>query len=66
MKVHRNVSVVEVGDPVLLTELTAATSLADFVVRRLSETVVVVDSTRLPELLEELVRRGYAHRVLDA
>ena len=66
MKVHRNVSVIEVDDPVLLTELEAATSLSDVVICRLSERVVVVDRGRLPALLEELVRRGYPHRVVDA
>lgn len=63
VKVHRNVTVVEVDEPILLTELSAATSLQGAVVRQVSETVVVVDESRLEALLDELVGRGYAPRV---
>jgi hypothetical protein len=63
VKVHRNVTVVEVDEPILLTELKAATSLQGAVIRQVSETVVVVDETRLEALLDELVGRGYAPRV---
>ncbi len=65
MKVHRNVTVLEVEDPLLLTELLAATSLSEAEVRRLSDRVVVVDPARLDRLLEELVARGYPHRVVE-
>lgn len=63
VKVHRNVTVVEVDEPILLTELKAATGLDGAVVRQISETVVVVDAGRIEALLEELVARGYAPRV---
>ncbi len=63
VKVHRNVTVVEVDEPILLMELKAATGLDGDVVRQISDTVVVVDAGRLEALLEELVARGYAPRV---
>lgn len=63
LKVHRNITVVEVDEPILMTELEAATSLRGAVVRQLSDTAVVVDEARLEPLLDELVRRGYAPRV---
>ena len=65
MKVHRNVSVVELEDPPLLTELLAATALGEAELRRLSDRVVVVDADRLDLLLEELLSRGYPHRVVE-
>ena len=65
MKVHRNVTIVEVDEAVLLTELEAATGLSGAVIRRLSPTVVVIDDGRTEELLGELVRRGYAPRTRE-
>lgn len=63
VKVHRNVTVVEVDEPILMTELKAATGLEGAVVRQVSDTIVVVDESRLEALLDELVGRGYAPRV---
>ena len=63
MKVHRNVTVLEVDDPVLLTELQTVTSLDEAVVRAVSDTLVVVDAAALEPLIEDLVARGYAPRV---
>jgi len=65
VKVHRNVTVVEVDEPVLLMELKAATGLDGAVVRQISDTVVVVATARLEALLAELVSRGYAPRVYE-
>ena len=47
MKVHRNVTVLEVADPVLRMELEAATRLNEVTVRRISDTAVVHESDRL-------------------
>jgi hypothetical protein len=65
VKVHRNVTVVEVDEPLLLMELKAATSIGGAVVRQISPTVVVVADDRLEILLSELVAKGYAPRVRE-
>ena len=65
MKVHRNLTIVEVDEPVLLTELEAATALSEAVVARLSPTTLVIDDRRSESLLRELVQRGYAPRVIE-
>ena len=65
MKVHRNLTIIEVDEPVLLTELEAATALSEAVVARLSPTTLVIDDRRSESLLRELVQRGYAPRVVE-
>ena len=63
VKVHRNVTLVEVDEPILLMELRAAIGLEDHVLEQISETLVVVEEQKLEALLDELVKRGYAPRV---
>ena len=66
MKVHRNVTLIEVDDPVLLMELETATALRELVLCRLSPTSVLVDDRQVEQLLKEMVSRGYTPRVTEA
>jgi len=65
VKVHRNVTLIEVDDPLLLTELETATGLSDLVFCRLSTTAVLVDDRQVEQLLKEMVSRGYTPRVSE-
>jgi hypothetical protein len=61
-RLSRNVALVECADAATLGEV-AAGPLGRYIVRRLSDTVVVVDHARVEQILGALRKGGYNPRV---
>ena len=64
VKLHRNVSLVETEDAVLAQELLAHKKLAQDIVGRLSDCVLLVRATRAEAVVQELRRMGHTPQVL--
>ena len=64
VKLHRQVSLIRVAEPVLAEELLARKSLAKLIAGRLSDTVLLVSSEDEEAILEELRRIGHTPRVV--
>ncbi|MDQ2741959.1 MAG: hypothetical protein M3Z66_06630, partial [Chloroflexota bacterium] len=65
IRLYDEVTLVELGDDLLLRELLAASSLRDSVLHTFSPRLVAIDSARVDELVEELTRLGYTPRVVE-
>ena len=61
-RLYRNLSLIECADPTTLAEVLAGPA-GRHVVRRLSDTVVVVDHAQVDVILKALRRAGYTPRV---
>ncbi|MBN9392894.1 MAG: hypothetical protein J0I20_32985 [Chloroflexi bacterium] len=61
--VHRQLLLLEFTSPALLEEVLSATVLANFVVRRLGETALMVDHQRQDELVKLLTKKGYEPKI---
>jgi hypothetical protein len=61
-RVFRNISLIECADAATLAEVLAGPA-GQHVVRRLSETVVVVDHSQVEPILKALRKSGYTPRV---
>jgi hypothetical protein len=66
VKVHRNVSLVKVADPILADELLARPKLGRLIVGRLTPTVLLVTPGKAAEVVEELRKMGHAPQVVGA
>lgn len=64
VKVHRNVALVRLGEPILAEELLARKTLSRSVLGRLSETVLLIESEACDAVFEELKRMGHTPRVV--
>lgn len=64
VKVHRNVALVRVGEPILAEELLARKTLSRSVLGRLSETVLLIESEACDDVFDELKRMGHTPRVV--
>lgn len=62
VRLYRNLSLIECADATTLTEVLAGPA-GRHVVRRLSDTVVVVDHAQVEAILKALRRAGYTPRV---
>ncbi len=62
--VHRQLLLLEFNSPALLDEVLSTTVLANFVVRRLGETALMVDHQRQDELVKILTKKGYEPKVV--
>jgi len=65
IRLYDEVTLVELGDDLLLRELLAASSLREAVLHTFSPRLVAIDSARVDELVEELTRLGYTPRVVE-
>ncbi len=65
IRLYDEVTLVELGDDLLLRELLAASSLREAVLQTFSPRLVAIDSARVDELVEELTRLGYTPRVVE-
>lgn len=63
-RLSRNVALVECADAATLSEV-ATGPLGRYIVRRLSDTVVVVDHARVEQVLGALRKGGYSPRVIN-
>lgn len=61
-RLYRNLSLIECADAATLTEVLAGPT-GQYVVRRLSDTVVVVDHSQVEPILKALRKAGYTPRV---
>jgi len=65
IRLYDEVTLIELGDDLLLRELLAASSLREAVLHTFSPRLVAIDSARVDELVEELTRLGYTPRMVD-
>jgi hypothetical protein len=61
-RISRNLALIECADPAALSEVLAGVA-GRHVVRRLSETAVVVDHAQIETILKALRKAGYTPRV---
>jgi hypothetical protein len=64
VKLHKNVTLVRTTEPVLADELMARKTLSRWVVGRLSDSVLLVQSDEADAVIEELRRMGHTPRVV--
>jgi hypothetical protein len=64
-RLYYNVSVVECESPDVLDELLTTPGLSRFVIRRVSERVILVDGRQRAQIVRALARRGQPHRIVD-
>ena len=65
VKIHRRVCLVQTEDAVLAEELLARKKLAQDVVGRLTERVLLVRPGRVESVVQELQKMGHTPQVLD-
>ncbi len=63
--IHRQLLLLEFNSPALLEEVLGTTLLANFVVRRLGKTALMVDHQRQDELLKLLTKKGYEPKIVS-
>ncbi len=64
VKVHRNVALLRLGEPILAEELLARKTLSRSVLGRLSETVLLIEHDACDAVFDELKRMGHTPRVV--
>jgi hypothetical protein len=64
VKLHRNVALVRTEDAVLAEELLAHRKLAQDIVGRLSDRVLLIRAGRVEAVVQELQRMGHTPQVL--
>lgn len=65
VKLHRHVCLIHTEDAVLAEELLSRRQLAEDILARLTDQVLLIKPGRVPEVLEELQRMGHRPRVMD-
>ncbi|MEI6043003.1 MAG: hypothetical protein WCS37_01310 [Chloroflexota bacterium] len=61
---HRQVALIEFANAQVMEEVLQSTDLKNFVVRRLGDTVLMIDHERREDLVKLLTKRGYEPRIL--
>jgi hypothetical protein len=64
VKVHEGVALIEVIDPLVLTEIESDLALEPFLGARLSERCIAVQPQALPEVVRRLQSLGHLPRVI--
>ena len=64
IKLHKQVALIRVADPILAEELLARKTLVRLVAGRLSDTVLLVRAEEEDAILDELRRMGHTPRVV--
>jgi len=64
-KLHSGVAVIEVNDPLLLTEIENDPALRPFLGECLSERCVAVQPQAVPEIIRRLQALGHMPRIID-
>lgn len=65
LKVHDGIAVIEVTDPLILTEIESDAGLRPFLGERLSDVAVVVQPQAIQEVTKRLQSLGHLPRVLQ-
>lgn len=63
---HRNVSLLEVSDPAILDQLLADRKTAEYLLARISDRVVVVDSDKLDALYTRLRKLDHMPKMVQS
>lgn len=66
VKVHRHVSLIQLGDPILAEELLARARLSQMIIGRLTDEVLLIEPGKAQEVVEELKRMGHTPNVVGA
>jgi hypothetical protein len=64
-KLHSGVALIEVNEPLLLTEIESDPTLQPFLGQRLSDRCVAVQPDAVPHVVRRLQALGHMPRVLD-
>jgi hypothetical protein len=64
IKLHKQVALIRVADPILAEELLARKTLARLIAGRLSDTILLVRAEEEDAILDELRRMGHTPRVV--
>jgi hypothetical protein len=64
-KLHSGVALIEVSDPLVLTEIESDTSLQPYLGQRLSERCVAVQPEAIPQIVRRLQGLGHMPRVIE-
>jgi hypothetical protein len=64
VKLHRRVCLIDAEDAVLAEELLSRRQLAEDIVGRLTDRILLVRPRRVPAVIEELQRMGHTPRVV--
>jgi hypothetical protein len=64
-RLYYSVSLVECDSPDVLDELMTTPGLSRFVLRRVSDRVILVDGRQRTQLVRALARLGQPHRIVD-
>jgi hypothetical protein len=64
--IHRNVTLIEFVNSRVLDEVLRATNLKEMIVRRLSETIVLIDYQQQDEFIKTLTKKGYEPKIIES
>jgi len=62
---HRNLALLEVNDPLVLDQLFADRKLSEYLLVRLSDRVVIVDSEKIEALYTRLRKLGHLPKMVS-
>ena len=65
IKIHKNITVIEVNDLVLLQEISSRTRFKSVVIKQLSPNTFVVDNQESDALIKELEDNKIGIRIID-
>ena len=64
-KLHHGVAIIEVNDPLVLTEIESDNALSAFLGDRLSDCCIAVQPQAVPEVVKRLQALGHMPRVVE-
>jgi hypothetical protein len=64
-KIHKNITLVEINDPVILRQLTGSTQFPDYMLKQVSPTHFIIDNQYVETLLKELQEGKLTPRIID-
>jgi len=64
-KLHHGVAIIEVNDPLVLTEIESDNALSAFLGERLSDCCIAVQPQAVPEIVKRLQALGHMPRVVE-
>jgi hypothetical protein len=65
-KLHRGAALIEVRDPMVLTEIESDSALQPFLGERLSDTCVAVQPQAVPDILRRMQSLGHLPMVVES
>lgn len=65
LKVHRGIAIIEVNDPLILTEIENDAALRPFLGDRLSESCIAVQPQAVTDIMTRLKSLGHLPRIVE-